>query len=90
MTSRLALALSAAFAATALADARWPSFQNGGDVSLEADAGPWLAGVEVAWTAGVPGHGQASPVVWDGRVYATSMSILSLSVRHHFLPIYQR
>lgn len=26
----------------------------------------------------------------EGRIYATSLALLSLSVRHHFLPIYQR
>ena len=25
-----------------------------------------------------------------GRIYATSMALLSLSVHHHYLPIYQR
>lgn len=32
-------------------------------------------------------HGEESGV---GRVYATSLAILSLSVKHHYLPIYQR
>jgi hypothetical protein len=28
--------------------------------------------------------------VWDGTVYATALAVLSLSVRYHYLPIYQR
>jgi hypothetical protein len=37
-----------------------------------------------SWTAA---HGQEHGA---GKVYATSMGVLSLAVKHHFMPIYQR
>ena len=68
----VALGLAVSLSPLTAADARWPGFQNGGDLSLEADASPWLGELMTAWTTKIEGHGQASPVVWDGRVYATS------------------
>ena len=41
-------------------------------------------GKDGSWTAT---HGQEHGA---GRVYATSMGVLSLAVKHHFMPIYQR
>ena len=45
-------------------------------LQFQADDGSWSG------TSGQERHA--------GRVYATSLAILSLSVKHHYLPIYQR
>jgi hypothetical protein len=64
-------------------------FQRGGDYALEGrrnterlllprqqDDGAW--------------HGSQGQEYGVGRIYGTSLAILSLAVRNHFLPIYQR
>ncbi len=50
----------------------WPSFQNGGQVSLESDHAAKLS--ERKWTATIKGYGQSSPVAFNGQVYVTSVS----------------
>lgn len=58
--------------ASAQAGDRWPTFQNGGQVSFaEAEVG---GDGETAWSVEIVGYGQSSPVVWDGRAYVTSVS----------------
>jgi hypothetical protein len=62
-------------------------YQRGGDIAKEARAevervllaeqkedGSWI------------GQGEEA----NSRVYCTSLAMMSLSVRHHFMPIYQR
>jgi outer membrane protein assembly factor BamB len=61
--------------AEARAESAWPSFQNGGAVSLSADLPTkWDAATSVAWHQDLVGYGQSSPVVWKGQVYITSVS----------------
>ena len=54
----------------------WPSFQNGGNLSLPEDSLPvkWSAASRIDWSVPIPGYGQSSPVVWNGQVYVTSVS----------------
>ena len=46
----------------------WPSFQNGGNLSLPEDPLPvkWSAASRIDWSVPIPGYGQSSPVVWNG------------------------
>jgi len=53
------------------AEANWASFQNGGHVSLAE--GDWTLDEKVAWSAPLIGYGQSSPVIWNERVYVTSV-----------------
>lgn len=64
-------------------------FQRGGDYAAHArrqleEILLSQQGKDGSWTAR---HGQENAA---GRVYATSMGVLALAVRCHFLPIYQR
>lgn len=68
--------LAVALAAGGEAGETWPSFQNGGHVSLgdAAAADGSVLREDVAWTASLPGYGQSSPVAWNGQVYVTSVT----------------
>ncbi len=53
----------------------WPAFRGMGNsvtrsVNLPVE---WSESANIAWQAELPGYGQSSPVVWEGRVYVTSM-----------------
>lgn len=51
-----------------------PAFQNGGTVSLSSTAASvGLLESDPAWSADITGYGQSSPVVWNDRVYVTSV-----------------
>jgi outer membrane protein assembly factor BamB len=53
----------------------WPGFLGAGKVCVKADSLPltWSATENVAWQASLPGHGQSSPVVWNGKVFVTAV-----------------
>ncbi|MEM1205067.1 MAG: PQQ-binding-like beta-propeller repeat protein [Acidobacteriota bacterium] len=53
----------------------WPSFRGPGDGHLQAAALPvhWSQDEGVSWRIPLPGYGQSAPVVWDGRVFVTSV-----------------
>ena len=53
----------------------WPSFQNGGILSLpdRVNANSPQLSEEIAWQVDLTGYGQSSPVVWGGHVYVTSV-----------------
>ena len=54
----------------------WPAFLGqGAPESIAADTLPlaWSPESNIAWTTGLPGYGQSSPVVWQDRVYVTSV-----------------
>lgn len=53
----------------------WPSFHNGGNTSVEIPNLPvhWSPEEGIAWSVSLPGYGQSSPVIWDGRVYLTAV-----------------
>jgi outer membrane protein assembly factor BamB len=51
----------------------WPSFQNGGLVSLGSEKSQSIKPADaIQWTAELSGYGQSSPVVWNGHVYVTT------------------
>jgi outer membrane protein assembly factor BamB len=53
----------------------WPGFLGGGDVRLTAESLPltWSPTENIAWQAALPGHGQSSPVIWEGKVFVTAV-----------------
>jgi outer membrane protein assembly factor BamB len=66
--------LSALISFSAPSDqANWPGFLGAGAAPVPAESIPleWSTDRNVAWQAELPGEGQSSPVVWNGRVYLT-------------------
>jgi outer membrane protein assembly factor BamB len=61
--------------AAADSQANWPGFLGAGQVTVPADSLPltWSATENIAWKAPLAGYGQSSPVVWDGKVFVTSV-----------------
>ncbi len=55
---------------------RWPSFQNGGQLRIEADNLPltWSSAKAIAWNVALDGYGQSTPVIWSDSVYVTFCS----------------
>ncbi len=55
--------------------ANWPDFlPNTRNLTVEADLPlQWGPDTNVAWSADLPGDGQSSPIVWNGRVVVTSV-----------------
>ena len=53
----------------------WPAFLGAGANQQSQSPLPlnWTATENVAWITELPGHGQSSPVVYRGRVFATSV-----------------
>lgn len=72
MIATLIVALAAA---TADGEGRWPGFLGGGAAQVEADTIPltWSPTSNIAWKSDLPGYGQSSPVIWDGKVVVTSV-----------------
>ena len=52
----------------------WPGFRGDGSSRTSARDLPiaWSEDINVAWSVGLEGYGQSSPVIWDGTVYVTS------------------
>lgn len=69
----LAFGLAIGLLPTLAEDGRWAEFQNGGQLSLKVDAAVWSKNLVTVWASDIEGHGQSSPVVWDGQVYVTSV-----------------
>jgi len=74
--------LAAAIVAAALAspaagpNESWPQFRGASAGVAENDPAlpdSWSATSNIAWTAGVPGMGWSSPVVWGDHVFLTSV-----------------
>lgn len=62
--------------AAADGQANWPGFLGGGGamrVKVEAMPLKWSPTENIAWQAPLIGHGQSSPVVWNGQVFVTSV-----------------
>ena len=58
---------------TSFADENWRGFRDIGSNTVQADLPTeWSPETGVAWQAAIPGYGQSSPVVWQGKVYVTS------------------
>ncbi len=56
--------------------ARWAQFRGPGARGVSDEAtfpDRWSATENVAWKTELPGRGWSSPVVWDGRVYLTTV-----------------
>jgi outer membrane protein assembly factor BamB len=53
----------------------WPSFRNDGSSRTSARELPleWGPAQNRAWTAALPGYGQSAPVIWQDRIYVTSV-----------------
>ena len=49
----------------------WPSFQNGGTTSVASSELLQLG--DISWAIELQGYGQSSPVVWQNRVYVTTV-----------------
>jgi outer membrane protein assembly factor BamB len=71
----VSIALLALALAAADEQANWPGFLGSGEVRLKAESLPlrWSPNENIAWQAALPGHGQSSPIVWDGTVFVTSV-----------------
>ncbi|MEZ6088420.1 MAG: hypothetical protein R3C05_10415 [Pirellulaceae bacterium] len=54
---------------------RWPAFLGAGGNAQQAVDLPltWSPTDHIAWQAVLPGHGQSSPIVWEQRLFATSV-----------------
>lgn len=52
---------------------QWPGFLGAGAKVDNAKGLPltWSPDTNVAWKVDTPGHGQSSPVVWNGRIFVT-------------------
>lgn len=69
-----AIPIAAFLAARLLAGDSWPGFRGDGS-SLTSDQDlpvSWSDDTNVAWSVGIEGYGQSSPVIHRGRVYVTS------------------
>jgi outer membrane protein assembly factor BamB len=55
--------------------AAWPGFRGDGSSTTAAKNLPvtWSPTENLAWRTPLPGYGQSSPVVWNGRVFLTAI-----------------
>lgn len=64
------------------ADANWPQFR-GADARGVSDGYPlpeeWSATKNVEWKTDIPGRGWSSPIVWDNKVFVTTVVNLAAS-----------
>ncbi len=53
----------------------WPGFLGVGATRSESTRLPleWSPKEHVVWTAAIPGHGQSTPVIWNGRIFVTAV-----------------
>jgi outer membrane protein assembly factor BamB len=73
---QFALALLNAGAATAAVIEQWPQFRGPASSGVSENSSlpdSWSATENVAWKTGIPGTGWSSPVVWDTRIFVTSV-----------------
>ena len=54
----------------------WPGFLGAGATTASPDSIPltWSPTQNMAWKSEIPGYGQSSPVVWNDRVFVTSVN----------------
>ncbi len=58
------------------ADDRWPQFRGPQSIGVVEDPSlpeTWSATENVAWKADIPGVGWSSPIVWDDKIFVTSV-----------------
>lgn len=72
----IALLLAGESVGEELRAAAWPSFQNGGHLSVSSGALPtrWSAEENIAWKAEIPGYGQSTPIISGNQIVVTSTS----------------
>jgi outer membrane protein assembly factor BamB len=80
ITTAILLTVPPAFSA----DGTWPAFLGAGASGVQVDKLPskWDAAKNLKWSAVLPGHGQSSPVVWNDRVFLTSVEGPKKEVYH--------
>ena len=73
-TMRKAIPFAALLASGLLAGDSWPGFRGDGSSLTSARGLPvaWSDQSNVAWSVGLEGYGQSSPVIQSGTVYVTS------------------
>ncbi len=55
---------------------RWPQFRGPGSLSISTAANlpiTWSADRNVAWKTSIPGLGWSSPIVWDDKIFLTTV-----------------
>ena len=54
---------------------RWPGFRGVGNSIASAQSLPlqWSDTKNIRWRIKLPGYGQSSPVVWDGKIFTTAI-----------------
>lgn len=59
----------------AAAETNWPGFLGAGATGVQVERLPtsWTMPERQRWSAVLPGHGQSSPVVWNDRLFVTSV-----------------
>ncbi|MHB8519176.1 MAG: outer membrane protein assembly factor BamB family protein [Limisphaerales bacterium] len=65
-----------ALAGSALAGNNWPQFRGPGATGVADGAelpDTWSTNRNVAWSVAVPGAGWSSPIVWDKKIFLTSV-----------------
>lgn len=72
----IALLLAGESVGEELRAAAWPSFQNGGHLSVSSGVLPtrWSAEENIAWKAELPGYGQSTPIISGNQIVVTSTS----------------
>ncbi|MEX2174801.1 MAG: PQQ-binding-like beta-propeller repeat protein [Pirellulaceae bacterium] len=53
----------------------WPGFLGAGPVAVQPESVPlsWSPAKGIAWKAALPGYGQSSPVIQEGKVFVTTV-----------------
>ncbi|MEN1706129.1 MAG: PQQ-binding-like beta-propeller repeat protein [Planctomycetota bacterium] len=71
----LVACMSSGASAQDQAGARWTSFRNSGTNTAAAESLPvtWSEDSGISWQRELPGYGQSSPLLWDGRLYVTAV-----------------
>ncbi|AMV34989.1 Outer membrane protein assembly factor BamB precursor [Pirellula sp. SH-Sr6A] len=56
-------------------DPRWPAFLGAGSTPPEAALLPivWSPEQSIAWKMALKGHGQSSPILWEKRIFVTTV-----------------
>ncbi|MEJ6717833.1 MAG: PQQ-binding-like beta-propeller repeat protein [Akkermansiaceae bacterium] len=70
------LAISVLLSVTAAAQGQWPSFRGADARGIGSNAGlptRWSATENVEWKTDLPGRGWSSPIVWNNRVFLTTV-----------------
>ena len=71
----LLVVVSLFFVVPGSACADWTSFRNGGESRADSDLPVrWSPESGIAWQRELPGYGQSSPVIRDGRLFVTAVA----------------